>query len=74
MDNRQVIGRCSLCGGRVLQHPFLHIVGPFPQAECERCGAVEEGRGPIIPMQPRGATVRMTFDIDLRKAKPPGAQ
>lgn len=21
-----------------------------------------------------GATVRMTFDIDLRKAKPPGAQ
>ena len=58
--NMQVIGTCSICGGRVLQYVMLHIVGPFPPARCERCGGVEaEQHGPVIPMRPStGAEVR----------------
>jgi len=47
----QIVGRCSICGGRVLQYKVLHIVGPFPPAVCEKCGAEESVRGPIIPME-----------------------
>lgn len=51
--NMQVIGTCSICGGRVLQYVMLHIVGPFPPARCERCGGEEEKQhGPVIPMRP----------------------
>jgi hypothetical protein len=31
----------------------LWIVGEFPPAECDRCGAQEAQRGPVIPMEPR---------------------
>jgi len=48
----QIVGKCSICGGRVLQHKFLHMVGPMPPAECERCHA-QEASGPVIPMEPQ---------------------
>ena len=53
MSDKQVVGKCSLCGGRVMQYKVLWIVGPFPPAECEKCGAVEAPRGPVIPMEPK---------------------
>jgi len=46
------MGSCSICGGRVLQYSSLCIVGPFPPAQCESCGAVEMP-GPVIPMRPQ---------------------
>jgi len=48
-----VIGTCSICGGRVMQYSVLHIVGPFPPAECESCGATERQGGTFIEMEPK---------------------
>lgn len=53
MSERYTIGRCSICGGAVKQYRVLWIVGEFPPAECDRCGAQEAQRGPVIPMEPR---------------------
>lgn len=54
MSDKQVIGTCSLCGGPVEQHTYLHIVGPFPPAECRTCGAkAAPNYGRVIPMEPR---------------------
>lgn len=48
----QIVGQCSICGGRVLQYSSLCIVGPWPPAECECCGA-QACEGPVVPMRPR---------------------
>lgn len=53
MSDQRVIGRCSECGGRVLQYKSLMIVGPFPPAVCESCGAKEAPTGPTIKMIPK---------------------
>jgi hypothetical protein len=37
---------------------MLHIVGPFPPARCESCGAVRDEGMPVIKMKPVGR--RMT--------------
>ena len=50
----QVIGKCSICGGRVMQYLSLGLAGPWPPAVCADCGAVEDRPGPVIPMKPRG--------------------
>lgn len=52
MSDRIHVGTCSECGGRVLQYKALLIVGPFPPANCESCGAVEESNKPIRKMKP----------------------
>lgn len=50
--NVRVIGRCSICGGRVVVPViFWSVVPPVPQ--CEKCGAVAAApRLPVIPMEP----------------------
>ncbi len=53
--NVKILGRCSLCGGRVVVPNVFHSVIP-PKPTCEKCGAVEaETNLPIIPMKPRRA-------------------
>lgn len=45
----RVIGKCSLCGGRVtVPIAWWSVVPPVPT--CERCGAVADT---VIPMKPR---------------------
>jgi hypothetical protein len=47
----QVIGTCSLCGGRVtVPTVWMGIVPPDPT--CGSCGAVKASHGPVIEMQP----------------------
>ncbi len=52
--NVKVIGKCSLCGGRVVVPAVIWSVVP-PKPTCERCGAVadETANLPTIPMIPR---------------------
>lgn len=65
MSDKQVIGTCSVCGGPVEQYLYLHIVGPFPPAECASCGAKEsQPHGPVIPMRP---SVPRSTEDDLRR-------
>ena len=52
MTDKVCIGRCSICGGRVMQYTVLWIVGPWPPARCESCGATEEAPEKVIPMRP----------------------
>jgi len=45
-----IIGTCSLCGGRVVVP--MHSVNPTPV--CETCGALAaRPYGPFVPMQPK---------------------
>lgn len=53
--NKRIIGTCSLCGGPVEQYTVLHIVGPFPPAQCRNCGATEKPRhGQVIETERSG--------------------
>lgn len=52
MSDKVCIGRCSICGGRVMQYTVLWIVGPWPPARCESCGAIEDVPEKVIPMRP----------------------
>ena len=48
---KQVIGKCSCCGGRVvLPTAWLSVIPPVPT--CESCGATQSS-GPVIQMEPR---------------------
>jgi len=51
--NVRVIGRCSLCGGRVVVPSIIFQVGPVTP-QCEKCGATYhvEDTLPILPMRP----------------------
>ncbi len=49
--NVRVIGRCSVCGGRVVLPTNWLGIHP-PLAYCEQCGATERSRLPVIPMDP----------------------
>lgn len=67
MSEKVVIGTCSVCGGAVEQYAYLHIVGPFPPAECRRCGAKEkQGYGPVIPMTPMAKPSEEEIDAAVR--------
>lgn len=58
--NVQVIGSCSLCGGRVvLPIVWWGVIPPTPT--CETCGAVRDDRGLVIPMRPAGQ--RITYSV-----------
>jgi hypothetical protein len=48
----QIVGKCSLCGGRVILPTIWWGVVP-PRATCEKCGAVEDQDHnlPVIPMK-----------------------
>lgn len=48
----RVIGKCSLCGGRVVVPSAWWSINP-PVPTCEKCGAVADTPGPVIPMKPR---------------------
>lgn len=48
----QVIGTCSICGGRVTLPSIWHGVIP-PVPTCEGCGGTKRDHGPVIEMQPR---------------------
>lgn len=51
MYGSQVVGTCSLCGGRVLAPSvWMGVVPPIPQ--CESCSATPAAHGPIIEMRP----------------------
>lgn len=59
MSEKTVIGTCSVCGGPVEQYRYLHMVGPFPPAQCGWCGAVEaKPYGTVIPMRPQGEATK----------------
>lgn len=47
----KIIGKCSICGGRVtVPSFFLGIYPPVPQ--CLNCGATAKPGGPVIDMVP----------------------
>ncbi len=47
-----VLGTCSVCGGRVvLPASWMSVLPPVPT--CEKCGATMKGHGPVIEMEPR---------------------
>ena len=49
--NKQVIGRCSICGGNVtIPNVWLGVIPPKPS--CESCGAIKRDNLPIIDMDP----------------------
>lgn len=49
--NETVVGRCSNCGGEVVEPVVFHsVVRPAPT--CNRCGATAATQGPTIPMNP----------------------
>ena len=52
--SQRIIGRCSICGGRVILETVQWISGPPMPAQCESCGASERqtDRMPVIPMRP----------------------
>jgi hypothetical protein len=56
----QVIGTCSLCGGRVSVGRWGFVALP---ASCESCGAVAAMHGPVIPMVPRSAAVYVPVQV-----------
>lgn len=46
-------GTCGNCGGRVIRHGVLYMVGPPPPPSCERCGAIpQQYVPPVLPMAP----------------------
>lgn len=51
---QRIIGKCSLCGGRVILETVQWIVGPPMPARCEACGASEDQTAnmPTVPMRP----------------------
>ena len=50
MENRTVVGTCSICGGPVsCPSVWWSIITPVPT--CEHCGAVSAQHGPVIPMK-----------------------
>lgn len=67
--NEQVIGRCSICGGDVVCHQgaWWGTIPPVPH--CVSCGAVQDNRGPVIPMRPAGTRTRVwiTDGVDSRQ-------
>lgn len=47
----QVLGTCSICGGRVtLPTVWWGVIPPTPT--CESCGATARQHGPVIDMEP----------------------
>ena len=50
---KQVVGRCSQCGGEVTVPSIWHGV-EAPKASCSRCHAIQSNQHlPIIPMEKR---------------------
>jgi len=48
----RVLGKCSICGGRVtVPLVWLGVIPPVPT--CESCGAMADAPGPVIPMKPQ---------------------
>lgn len=48
---KTIIGKCSICGGRVtVPHIWMSVEPPSPT--CDGCHAVAENTGPVIPMRP----------------------
>lgn len=51
---KEVLGTCSLCGGRVtLPDAWMSVNPPVPT--CESCHATQKSHGPVIEMTPRPA-------------------
>lgn len=48
----QILGTCSICGGRVVVPTIWWGVVP-PQPTCEGCNATAASHGPVIQMKPR---------------------
>lgn len=49
MYDLTIIGTCSICGGEVqVPNMWMGVIAPKPT--CNRCGAVEDNNGPVIPM------------------------
>lgn len=55
MSHVQVLGKCSICGGRVTCPAGpIGYVGPLDDlVSCESCGARRATSGPVIEMEPR---------------------
>ena len=69
-----IVGTCSLCGGRVMVPQVYHSVVP-PTPTCESCGATAATSGPVIPMVPRRPGVGQwkdpnSTDKDPNEGKP----
>lgn len=48
---KTVIGKCSICGGRVVMpHAWMSVNPPVPR--CESCHAFAANHGPVITMEP----------------------
>ena len=64
----RIVGRCSLCNGRVTVPTVFHSIYP-PVPTCERCGATADADQnlPVIPMakpsRPRYPTPGSAGDI-----------
>lgn len=55
MQNREIIGKCSCCGGEVSKPIYGYSVDPsYFNGSCEKCGAKENkiANMPTIPMHP----------------------
>ena len=48
--SKRIIGSCSLCGGTVSTPTVFYSVNP-PVASCEKCGATEEQKFPVVEMK-----------------------
>ena len=58
MENKQIIGTCSICGGDVTMPIIWYSIYP-PRPTCNKCGAVAaDERKPIIPMIEREEKVQ----------------
>ncbi len=58
----KVIGRCSICGGQVVQVLVWLGVGPPPEAYCKSCGAIRKSNLPTIPMESPNGRDRAGWD------------
>ena len=60
-----IIGTCSICGGRVSVPQVWHGIIP-PTPTCEACGATAaETHGPVIPMQRKQFYIKISGGTGL---------
>lgn len=67
----QIIGKCSICGGRVVKPDFDYSTVPSTAATCLKCGAVEDNL-PTIKMRPKedihtATAPRPSYFADMRE-------
>lgn len=57
-SNKQIVGRCSICGGDVETYVFWMGVTP-PPVTCRKCGATKDDTAhlPVVPMIPNNQSM-----------------